>query len=541
MGAGPYTGGLVGNMYYSGTSVSDLNVTILGDINGTSYTAGMFGYLGSGALRLKATINRLNGTTYASGLIGSLYSNNDINYSTVDANYIGGTAPVGGLIAYNGRGCCSNYTRVNFATVNIGELKGTGTNIGGIYGNPTADGGATISDSNATIGKINASGSYWNVGGILGESSGNAYIYRSKVKAQIELNRSGTGDSFVGGIAAKAYAIVNSTADINILWVGGYTGNKIGGMAGYINGYISGSSLNGDFVIGGSSSSSESIVGGLVGDLSGNVTDTNIRLIDVNGRATVGGLAGYGRGNIVNVRIDINNVKATNGAAAGAVALQYNGDINSVRVDINTITGTSNVAGLIGYFNGGCCSNFARVNKSSVRATQITGSGGNVAGLVGTNDVDGGTWIYDSNAIVGKISATSTYVGGLAGGRSSGDTHIYRSFARAYIELARGGTGDQFLGGLAGKAGTVYQSYADVNIDLTPGMYGYYIGGLVGSATTITGSYATGNYIRVPASNHYVGGLAGYVGTGGIIDSNSYFADINGGNYVGGLAGMVGS
>ncbi len=537
VGSGPYTGGLVGHMTYSGTLVTDLNVTILGDINGTTYTAGMFGYLGSGALRLKATINRLKGTTYASGLIGSIYSNNDINYSTVDANRIEGTYPVGGLIAYNGRGCCSNYTRVNFARVNIAELRGTGSGIGGIYGNPTADGGATINDSNAIIGRLITSGS--NVGGILGVSSGNAYINRSNVTIQIEISRGGTGDSYIGGIAGQAYAIADSSADVNILWVGSYSGNKIGGLAGYINGSVSRSSVRGALVQGGTASSSESIVGGLVGDLSGNVTDTNIRLIDVNGRATVGGLAGYGRGNIVNVKIDINNVRATNGAAAGAVALQYNGDINSVSVDVNTVIGTTNVAGLIGYFNGGCCSNVARVNKSSVRSNQITGVG-NVAGLVGTNDVDGGTWIYDSNAIVGRINATSTYVGGLAGGRSSGDTHIYRSFARAYIELTRGGTGDQQLGGLAGKAGTVSQSYADVNIDVTPGMYGHYIGGLVGSAATITQSYATGNYIRVPGSTNYVGGLAGYVSTGGISDSNSFFSDINGASYVGGLAGAVG-
>ncbi len=120
---------------------------------------------------------------------------------------------------------------------------------------------------------------------------------------------------------------------------------------------------------------------------------------------------------------------------------------------------------------------------------------------------------------------------------------IYRSFARAYLELGRGGTGDSFVGGLAGYANGVYDSYADTNInEYITTMYGHKTGGLAGRAVTIQRSNAFGDYIKVTSGTNYVGGLVGILeGSGGISDSNAVFNDINGASYVGGLAGQVGS
>ena len=225
---------------------------------------------------------------------------------------------------------------------------------------------------------------------------------------------------------------------------------------------------------------------GLFGGISaaGAVHQLGLVEADVDGRASVGPLAGGNDGTII-----------------GCHAVGH-------------VSGTSAVGGLVGHngdqHHGGIIGSYAKVDVSG---------GTFIGGLAGSNH---GT-IIGSHA-TGNVSGTST-VGGLAGS-SSGP--IGTSYATGNV------SGEITVGGLVGNSnlgGVIISSYATGNV--SGASDGYRAGGLVGvSYDAIRGSYATGS---VSASSA-VGGLVGLNGHGTIISSYAIGA-VSGTGDIGGLVG----
>ena len=140
--------------------------------------------------------------------------------------------------------------------------------------------------------------------------------------------------------------------------------------------------------------------------------------------------------------------------------------------------------------------------------------------------------LFASNRYVKKVGLVSVdiygrrYVGGLAG--SAGD------IVNSYVTGSVSGAGD-YVGGLAGRStefsgpNYIEDSYATGSVSGS----GDYVGGLAGSFEGIINSYATGS---VSGSGDYVGGLVGR-SEGIILDSHATGSVSGSGDYVGGLVG----
>ncbi|MDR0747379.1 MAG: hypothetical protein LBE89_05735, partial [Helicobacteraceae bacterium] len=105
------------------------------------------------------------------------------------------------------------------------------------------------------------------------------------------------------------------------------------------------------------------------------------------------------------------------------------------------------------------------------------------------------------------------------------------------VEIANGKEvkGDYYVGGIVGYVadGSITNSYSTGDISGTR-----YVGGIVGRVAdgSITNSYATGN---ISGGDYYVGGIVGYVATGGDITNSYATGNISGTQYVGGVVGSV--
>jgi hypothetical protein len=152
----------------------------------------------------------------------------------------------------------------------------------------------------------------------------------------------------------------------------------------------------------------------------------------------------------------------------------------------------------------------AKVKDLGLVDVNVTGSGGNVGGLVGSN---GGTLsrCYSTGAVSGK-----SYVGGLAGSGSATD-----SYSTATV------SGGVCVGGLLGS-GSATRSYSSGTVSGTGS-----VGGLVGdNRSTVTQCYSTG---AVKGTEGRVGGLVGY--NKGVVAQCHSTGAVCGGYYVGGLVG----
>ncbi len=169
-----------------------------------------------------------------------------------------------------------------------------------------------------------------------------------------------------------------------------------------------------------------------------------------------------------------------------------------VGVNSGTIN-NCNVAGVIkgGDYTGGLVGINSDTVKTSFATSQILSNGWAVGGLVGENDGE----ILNSYA-TGAVGSTilgydqGTDVGGLVGWTDGGS--IASSYATGNV------VGDDWVGGLAGGAEIVTESYATGNVSAS----GVDVGGLVGeSYGATTDCYATGAVSGSADGN--IGGLVG--------------------------------
>ena len=246
---------------------------------------------------------------------------------------------------------------------------------------------------------------------------------------------------------------------------------------------------------------------GLFAFLAKGGTVRNIGLVGGNvtgGTYNVGALAGRNVGGTISHAYATGSV---NGGicTGGLVGWNSNGTIVNAHAAVS-VTGTDTVGGVVGSNSGSISNSYA--------TGSVTGSNGNIGGLVGWNSNGA---IRNSYA-TGRVNGSNN-VGGLVGNNDSSNSTVDNSYATGDT------SGHQVVGGLVGKnGGAISNAYATGNVSASSSRVGGLVGANQGSNATISNAYATG---RVSGSNT-VGGVVGSNSNG--IVSNAYWDTTTTGN-----------
>ncbi|MGD0785896.1 MAG: GLUG motif-containing protein [Sedimentisphaerales bacterium] len=531
-----YIGGLVG--YNSSGNISSCysECSVCGN---SQYVGGLVGY-GGGITACYSTGN-VCGYYYVGGLVG--YSGNITNsYST---GTVLGSGWLGGLVGYNKKSITKSYS--------TGTVIGYDQYLGGLVG--YNDTGGSISNCYST-GEVDGSWTAY-IGGLVGYNSSTV----SKCYSTGAV--SGIGSSNVGGLTGYGWASA-SFWDVNTSGrssSAGGTGETTAQMK-TISTFLS---VGWDFIAvwdiddgqtypyifkktnysGGNGTPAAPYQIANVHDLltlANTVADYNkcfIQTADINmaGRAS-----------------PIAIIAASTGTYSSFEGTVFSGtfDGNDHKITHFTINGGSNISylGLFGRIDGGSVKNLGLENFS------VSGTYLYIGGLAGRSLHGNITNCYSTGTVSG--SSNSTYIGGLVGSNSTGNsiTNCYSTGA------VSGASGSSEIGGLAGvnsSSGSIWDCYSTGTVsgslqvgDLAgynsgtisncystgavSGNYGsIYTGGLVGYnySGSITNCYSAG----AVSGSGIVGGLVGYNYSGGSI-SNCYSTGVvSGSSYIGGLAG----
>jgi hypothetical protein len=387
-------------------------------------------------------------------------------------------------------------------------------------------------------------------------------------------------------LIGQTNTITESTTNVNVQGI-----ENVGGLIGYNNGTVSFSAALGN-VIGVPSADNNILanenIGGLIGK---HVGDFNISNVSAGGTVTavshrrVGGLIGYSEyGNISNSQV---NSLGINGGdeVGGLVGKTFNSSINNASVNSNYIIGVYyDIGGLVGYadnFN----SPFVIISNSTVNIASLATisssdpNAGTVGGFVGKGIY--GTYNNNQVLLTGIISG-NTQVGGFFGyvesttinnaniTASVGNqvtsiinniNYSYRSLIGGFAGFSRNNIvnnftvnntlnirGIDYIGGFAGNAQSNTLTSSTLNT-INVNIIGVdYVGGLFGSLyntnqMTISNYIVNGEIIGV----EYLGGLFGSLTIGASLDIIDNTANVNiinvldstDNNFIGGLAGRI--
>jgi hypothetical protein len=397
------------------------NVTVEGTIKGNKQVGGIAGVN-------KGVISNLNVTGTVHGL-----------------EYIGGVAGV-------------NHKDITSVTV-TGSIKGT-EQVGGIAGKNTAEGSIKA----VTNDEVVVEGSTI-VGGIVGENAG--MITNGKVVGTI----TATGTT-VGGVAG-----INHKDITNVFVSGSIKGiENVGGIAGKNTAEGSIKMVTNDEVV----VEGSTIVGGIVGENAGMITDGKVVGTITATGATVGGVAGVNHKDITNVTItgSIEGTEQVGGVAGQNTA---NSTISNLVISESFIKGINEVGGIAGY-------NAGRI---------------------------------EDTGMMGSITSTGSFIGGIAG-RNEGE--IRKSFMGGTLQLTN--PDSIVAGGIAGdNVGSIEESFSYSDITATSKLVK--IGGIAGiSSGEISDVYNSGllkakgfgsNDVKV-----WSGGIVGHAQAGRIMNALNY-------------------
>jgi len=398
----------------------------------------------------------------------------------------------GATESISGNGLLANTAE---ASVQINNIQGSGSITGsGIVGGLIGDSDATITNSSfsgAVVATSNNSDSVLSsAGGLIGYSTGN--ISGSSSSGSVSGDSGDWNGNYTGGLVG--YATGNISESNSAAAVTGF--NYVGGLAGYATNTISGSEATGNVTNNSNPETTESCycadfirTGGLVGETTSTISNSSARG-NINANANkLGGLIGLAGGNIYN------------SFATGDV----------------TGTGSGwDVGGLVGFTTGRISSSYANGSVSGWRF---------VGGLAGLSSDIINSYVY----LVGNVSGTDGYVGGLVG-QSEGN------ISNSYVDIRGDVIGSYNVGGLSGYA---YNQIEDTFVTLLGNITGQNsnIGGLVGqtSGKILNSTLDMSGDI---SGDDLIGGLVGYTSN----DIENSFAFIDGAvtaenNKAGGIAG----
>ena len=281
-------------------------------------------------------------------------------------------------------------------------------------------------------------------------------------------NSSFEGTSYVGSIAAQCYfggTIENCSSSATVVGAG----NNVGGIVG--DGYVvKNCRFTGSVTVDYQYAYNAGGIAGYINEVIENCYNYGT----VKGNKKVGGVCGY---------ITI----------GGNISDCYNaGNITGVDDHIGGVFGEV-ALGLISDVNIKKCYNSGNVKGNNY-----------VGGIAGTS-----ASVVSTTGNTGNVEATGSYAGGIAG---SGTAII--SYNKGNV------TGKERVGGIVGalkEVASVNNCYNTGNVSGEN-----YVGGLVGSAngsvaSELLNSYSTGS---IESEGGNVGGVVGYMNTGGLVNSN---------------------
>lgn len=337
------------------------------------------------------------------------------------------------------------------------------------------------------------------------------------------------------------------------------------GLFGYTNGASISYIKTDGSIVGGEST------GGIVGCAEYTEIFNCTNNAEINGKSETGGIIGYTDNSAIQNCTNNGVVKGADNVG-GIVGKICAGTISACE-NTKEVTAVSAIGGIVGFATS------LTINGATNSGT-ITGTGGQVAGIVGYSDANGRMYgvVKNSGAIngggmVGGIGGeyhgywcdpSNNYgsfenSGAINGGSGSAIGGITGFADKEILSAVNKGNviGGSAVGGIAGRCqAPVKNSYNEANIQgtvaINPGTTevsdnpkGVYVGGIVGytsAAATILHCYNTGNIKACNAdgtylgSSNYVGGIVGFAQA-----DVSYFANIRGiieGNdYIGGIVG----
>lgn len=544
---------------------------ISGSINGTTDNVGaVVGNANSTVIEnVKNTIN-VTGTNNVGGIIGT-GTNVTLN-GVVNAGAIKGNSNVGGLA-----GSLTAGSTLKGESYNLGDIKGTVNNIGGLVG----------SASHSTIGNktgfqmynhLDVTGGY-NVGGIVGNLEDGSTVQnvyndgtvKATDKIESEYNYHTGKSSNLPNNATFENGIATVTVDIAN--VGGIVGNSDGNTkANTINNVLNNGDIssnkqsNNDYYDAGN-------VGGVVGSaVNTNITDATNKENDIRGAHNVGGIAGYFEEGTISNAIN-------NGGDILATGARHNGDFikESVRNSENTKEefNIGNMGGIVGYMFGDgsyveLSSNRGTVHSAEIESVPEPSKAANTGGIVGKidrgttlnltdiNDKDAPKKAAVSNSYnTGNVSGY-TGVGGVVGMMYNGE--VINSYNLGNIQTTRQVQSNEKIpavnmGGVVGDTtensgaqALIYNVYNKGQIgDENFNYYARHVGGVVGRLSgTVEKAYNNGAIYNGYST---VGGVVGWwvagsvnnvFNTGNITVVNNDTQKDNGrGSEVGGIIGSV--
>ncbi|MEO8777445.1 MAG: GLUG motif-containing protein, partial [Rhodanobacter sp.] len=245
------------------------------------------------------------------------------------------------------------------------------------------------------------------------------------------------------------FGYVNGGTLRNLGLVGGSVSgyNKVGGLVGFNSngGTITDAYVTGSVSV---SVSGHYYVGGLVGfNNNGTITDayvTSSSSVSVSGSLNVGGLVGYNGGTLSDAYAT-GRVSGSGGNVGGLVGFNSNGTISDAYATGSVSGSGRNVGGLIGQIGNG--------NISNVYATgRVSGSSGHVGGLVGSNSngtINNAYWDSYSTGQAAALGAGSNFAATAITSdptKSSNSNYAFKQSAYANFNFTTGtGTGTWFM------------------------------------------------------------------------------------------------
>ena len=548
-----YIGGVLGYQVESAEYISDCvnnGLVTLGSTFSTAKALHLGGVLGLGKGKIESCTNGTNGVvTSEDGCTGGSY------------------ICQGGVV-----GRLSNSSRTYSGLTNAGNIiayaagASSGSYIGGMVGR--CDEGASLSNCTNTGGKLEYLGSTetcpLHIGGIVGQSKGSVSSCTNATSilfdADFKVDASGKYLS-IGGVVGRQNANVELSNNVNtaaVTYNGYATGYvALGGIVGYCDGPIAGGENSGTVSFTGQANGQNVPIGGIVartpgsksGDRITGVTNRGNIIINTTTQTKkelfVGGIIGHhqsanlsgtntGKVEVTSLTCSVLSLGGIAGKTAGTVSGNNSGEV--VTCEDCTIAGDIYMGGVVGQA--------AAPVESSVNSGAII-SGGNttkaqsylqVGGVVGWSN--GSAPISDCQN-TGNVTNTGNskgfiYVGGVT---SESAAEISNSYNTATItnsgECAGSYTSnnvkkccDNSVGGVAGVNNNTtftscYNTGEVVNTGYSGG--GIFVGGVAGKskAGTFVTCYNTGAvtnegqaYDSLVACDVAIGGVAGYLTEG---------------------------
>ena len=527
------------------------NVTLIGgSIEGTNNVGALVGSANKTVIEnVRSTADVTGIGTNTGGIVGSADSSKLIGL--INAGTITGNSNAGGII-----GSVTGST-ITGETYNLGAVKGTDANVGGIAGlaeNATiGNDNSNDADAFTTYNRLDVTGAY-NVGGIVGsmtattvqnvENSGDILAKGSTTEVYSYHTSAPSTGSLPAGTSLDTNTSIATVANVNVANAGGIAGTASSSTINNTKNTGNVSShkdTNNDYYDAGN-------VGGIVGRAENtNITNAINKENEIRGAHNVGGIAGY-FGNTDAITYKLQQGQNNGGDVMATGARSNNAFVKEqIRADgtmgSNESFNIGNMGGVVGYMYGDNTNVVNSSNRGTVHSLDITTSiipeaskAANTGGVVGKLDRSD---TKDLEAILGENSANAavsgsyntgdvrgyTGVGGVVGMMYNGE--VTRSYNVGNIKSTRSNsTGKEplNLGGVVGDTtevsnarALIYDVYNVGQIgDETYTTYGRHVGGVVGRLSgDLIKAYNTGNIYNGFNVN---GGVVGYWFKGDIQD-----------------------